>query len=315
VSGPLYYAPGAPSAYTKGTTYSSVAFNHFSLIFRNVSGLEPGEYLRSRILNPIGVGRMAYKLKPGMGEYKWATAGNGLASARDFARLAYLLLHEGTWDGQEIFSSAWLRTFTTVPRYPNLRSNHDCSWGTGYPADMYLTTGSGINRAVVVPSLDLVATINGRLKWSLKDEVTRNFLAKLFAAVTDRYVTCDGAVVNDVATPRLAGLTLMNAQTDQAIGPLTDGMTLDLGALPTKRVNVRADPAETAVASVRFRLDAKTNFRTDATAPYSLAGDTDGDYRPWTPSVGMHTLTATPYSGPAVTGTPGVPVTVRFSVR
>jgi hypothetical protein len=31
-----------------------------------------------------------------MGGYIWVTAGNALASARDYARLAYLLLHEGS---------------------------------------------------------------------------------------------------------------------------------------------------------------------------------------------------------------------------
>jgi hypothetical protein len=64
---------------------------------------------------------------------------------------------------------------------------------------MYLTTGSGINRLIVVPSLDLVATITGRLRWSMKTVVTQTYLAKLFSAITDRYVTCTGQVVNDAA--------------------------------------------------------------------------------------------------------------------
>ncbi|MBA3260758.1 MAG: serine hydrolase [Gemmatimonadales bacterium] len=195
-SGPLYFPPGSPSRYTKGSTYSSVAYNHFSLLFRRVTKLEPGAYLRSGILNPIGVGRMDYKRTRGMADYQWATAGNGLAGARDFGRLAYLLLHEGNWAGRRIFASSWIRTFTTVPAYPNIRSNHDCYWGTAYPKDLYSTVGSGMNRAIVVPSLDLVATINGRLPNNRQEEVMRNFLQKLFAAVTQRYVTCGGRTVN-----------------------------------------------------------------------------------------------------------------------
>jgi CubicO group peptidase (beta-lactamase class C family) len=315
VSGPLYYTPGDPSTYTKGSTYSSVAFNHFSLIFRNVTGLEPGAYFRAGILDPIGVGRMAYKRKTNMGTYQWATAGNGLASARDFARIGYLLLHEGTWNGRVIYPAAWFRNFTATSAYPNARSNQDCRWGTAYPKDMYLTTGSGINRLIVVPSLDLVATITGRFQWSLNSEVTAKYLAKLFAAVTDRYVTCDGRVVNGLAAQRVAGLTLMNADTDQPIGPLTDGMTLDLATLPTRRLNVRADPSPSLVGSVRFGLDANTNYRTETEGPYALAGDTRGNYNPWTPTAGAHTLTATPYSGTGATGTAGTPLAVRFTVR
>jgi CubicO group peptidase (beta-lactamase class C family) len=192
----LYYPPGDPAAYTQGSPYSSVAFNHFSLIFRNVSGLEPGAYLRREILDPIGVGRMTYKVTSGMGDYRWATAGNGLASARDFARLGYLLLREGDWNGTRIFPAEWLRQFTSSPAYHNIRSNVDCRWGAKYPADMYRTAGSGQNWALVVPSLDLLLTFNGRTPSRLAAEIEAQTLERLFAAVTERYVACDGSVVN-----------------------------------------------------------------------------------------------------------------------
>ena len=197
VTAPLYFAPGVPSSYTREGTYSSVAFNHFSLIFRNVTGLEAGEYLRRSILDPIGVGKMAYKRPAGMGDYVWATAGNGLSSARDFARLGYLMLHEGRWAGTDVFDAAWLRQFTSSPDYRNIRSNVDCRWGTKYPRDMYRTTGSGQNWILVVPSLDLMLTFNGRTPKSVSEELDVTSLEKLFAAVTERYVACDGTVFND----------------------------------------------------------------------------------------------------------------------
>ncbi|MBA3554791.1 MAG: PKD domain-containing protein, partial [Gemmatimonadales bacterium] len=197
VSAPLYFTPGNPATYTTGSTYSSVAFNHLSLIFRNVTGLEASAYLRRAMLDPIGVGRMDHKLSAGMGDHVWATAGNGLAGARDFARLGYLMLHEGDWNGTRIFPAEWLRHFTTSPAYRNIRSNVDCRWGSKYPSDMYRTTGSGQNWALVVPSLDLVITFSGRTPSSLSAEVESASLSQLFAAVTERYVGCDGTVFND----------------------------------------------------------------------------------------------------------------------
>jgi CubicO group peptidase (beta-lactamase class C family) len=192
----LYYVPGDTSTYAQGSPYSSVAFNHFSLIFRNVTGLEAGAYLREAILDPIGVGRMDYKLTAGMGDYRWAAAGNGLAQARDFMRIGYLMLHQGDWDGTRIFPESWIRQFTTSTAYPNLRTNLDCSWGSKYPKDMYRTTGSGLNWVLVVPSLDLLLSFNGRTPERLRAEVDSASLAKLFAAVTEPYVACDGTVVN-----------------------------------------------------------------------------------------------------------------------
>jgi CubicO group peptidase (beta-lactamase class C family) len=192
----LAYTPGRPSEYKGSRPYSSVGFNHLSLVFRNVSGLEPGEYLNRGILKPIGVGRVAYKLTNGMEGTKYATAGNALMGARDFMRIGYLMLHEGDWNGKRIFPASWIRQFTGSPAYDNLRSNRDCRWGAKYPADLYRTTGSGQNWILVVPSLDLVLTYNGRTPASRKAEIDRESLKRLFAAVTERYVACDGSVVN-----------------------------------------------------------------------------------------------------------------------
>ena len=227
VSAPLYYTPGDPSTYTKGRSYSSVAFNHFSPIFRNVTGLEPSVYFRQAILDPIGVGRMDYKVTAGMGDYRWATAGNGLSSARDFARIAYLMLHKGTWNGNSIVPSWWIRRFTSSSAYYNIRTNLDCRWGAKYPADMYRTSGSGQNWALVVPSLDLILTFNGRTPNFLATAVEVNSLSLLFAAVTERYVACDGTVVNDtVPAPNAPRRT---ATPSRSPLPTISGITLGPG--------------------------------------------------------------------------------------
>jgi CubicO group peptidase (beta-lactamase class C family) len=317
ITAPLYFQPGSPSAYN-GDPYSSVAFNHLSLVFRNVTGLEAGAYLRKRILDPIGVGRMAFITSSGMGSYAWATGGNQLASARDYARLVYLLLHEGDWAGNRIFTSSWIRRFTTVAGYRNIDSNANCHWGSQYPKDLYRLVGSGVNLGFVVPSLDLVATLNGRTPNHLRDEVSAKFLQKLFASVTQQYTACDGTIVNGsgaATPPKVTALTLMNADTDQSILTLTNGMTITLASLPTQNLNVRATTSPSIVGSVRFGLDANSNYRMETLAPYALAGDDNGNYRAWTPTIGTHTLKVTPYAGANGSGTVGSTLTVGFTVK
>ena len=71
--------------------------------------------------------------------------------------------------------------------------------------------------------------------------------------------------------------------------------------------------AVVGVQSVWFELDGEL-FATDGGAPFTIGGDSGGDYLPWTPTVGPHTLTATPYAGEAGTGEAGAPVTVHFNV-
>ena len=97
-------------------------------------------------------------------------------------------------------------------------------------------------------------------------------------------------------------------------GPLQNGDTLNLSTLPTRHLSVRANTSPSPVGSVRFALDANGNYRTENTLAYSLAGDRDGNYVAWTPSLGSHTLAATPYTGTNATGTVGAPLTVTFTV-
>lgn len=109
-------------------------------------------------------------------------------------------------------------------------------------------------------------------------------------------------------------LTLINADTNQAIAPLTNGGTLDLGALPTRNLNVRANTIGQPLGSIVFSYDSNQTFRTESAAPYALAGDSNGNYLPWTPSPGSHILIATPHSQSSGGGNPGIPHVVEFQV-
>ena len=121
-------------------------------------------------------------------------------------------------------------------------------------------------------------------------------------AITLTVTDNDGATATDTVTITIAAaqsvtsFTLVNADTDQDIGPLNDGDVINLAGLPTPNLNVRADTVPNTVGSVVFGLDANSTFRTETSPPYALAGDSSGDYHPWTPSLGVHTLTATPFT-------------------
>jgi len=117
-------------------------------------------------------------------------------------------------------------------------------------------------------------------------------------------------------TPSLSGLTLINADTDApiaAFASLKNGAVLDLATLPTKRLNVTANP-DSNVGSVRFALDGNLNYRTESGAPFALASNVGSDFLSWTPGLGEHVLTATPYSAKDAQGSLGTAVQIRFSV-
>jgi hypothetical protein len=179
-SAPLQFDPGSQS------DYSSVAYNHLSLVFRNATGQLGADYLRQELLDPIGFGAVSYRQMTGMGDYEWACSGQTgpRMTTRDYARLAYLMLRDGRWEDEQLVPTAWLDTFRTSAAYGNIRSNVDGYYGASYPSDMYRVAGSGLNWAYVVPSLDLVALRTSRASNALWAEVESSFLEQLFAAVT-----------------------------------------------------------------------------------------------------------------------------------
>jgi subtilisin family serine protease len=118
-------------------------------------------------------------------------------------------------------------------------------------------------------------------------------------------------------TQSIQSLTLINADTEQSISgfnPMPNGATLNLATLPSRNLSIRANASPTRVGSVQFALDGQV-IKTENSVPYAIAGDRNGaDYLPWTPALGTHTLTVTPYSGSKAGGTAGAPLTITFTV-
>jgi lysophospholipase L1-like esterase len=116
--------------------------------------------------------------------------------------------------------------------------------------------------------------------------------------------------------PTVTSFTLVNADNDQDIQTLSAGATLNLAALPTRNLNVRANVGAVAVGSVVFALSGtQSRSQTESVAPYALYSDSNSDYNPWTPAVGSYSLTATPYSGGGGGGSAGTPLTIAFTVQ
>ncbi len=100
-------------------------------------------------------------------------------------------------------------------------------------------------------------------------------------------------------TEGVVNFTLIDAEADADIGLLNNGDTLYLTKLGPS-LNIRAN-TEGAVSSVKFKLNGNP-IRTEKLPPYALYGDIRGNYKPWNPPLGTHTVTATAYSGSQVAG-------------
>jgi CubicO group peptidase (beta-lactamase class C family) len=188
----LYFTPGHPEEYEGSETwgavsgaYSSVSFGHIGLVLQNLYGKPASDFLWERLLAPLGFIGIDFHAPPSK-TIRWFSAGGVRMNPRDYARFAYFLLHDGRWNQEQIVPESWIQRFRTSPLYPNIRSNADGYFGRQYPKDMFRISGSGLNWAFIVPSLDLVALRTSRASNAIWDEVEKEFLRKLFAAVLNR---------------------------------------------------------------------------------------------------------------------------------
>jgi hypothetical protein len=109
-------------------------------------------------------------------------------------------------------------------------------------------------------------------------------------------------------------LVLVNADNEEDITELVDGSVINLTTLPTRNLNVRAAANETT-RSIGFSLvGPSAHNQTESLQPYSLFGDTNGDFQSEPLLVGQYTLVVTPYTQGGLSGTAGEPVTINFEV-
>jgi CubicO group peptidase (beta-lactamase class C family) len=332
---PLFTPPGSKYAYWDS------AMNQFANGLTRAAGEPLKALFKRRIADPIGMKATDWDWG------NWGTidgivvnggAGNGdrhvFITARQFARLGLLFLNRGKWNGNQLLGASWVDQATTVQVASSVpmgsvalspitgpgvygfnwwrngvKADGQRKW-PGAPTSTYAASGHNNNDMFVVPDWNLVVVRMGLDEasgFAITDATYGTFLQKIGQSI-------GAAPPPPTSAPAVTGFTLINADTDQPIGALAGGATLNLAALPTRNLNVRADTSPAAVGSVRFGLDGNANFRTESAAPYALAGDSGGNYAAWTPSVGPHSLTATPYTGSGATGTAGTPKTVSFTV-
>lgn len=113
--------------------------------------------------------------------------------------------------------------------------------------------------------------------------------------------------------PSITKLQLIDTDKQKVvIDPLDNNTVLDFSKLGTKNLNINAITKPTKVGSVTFNLDGQ--IVTENFPPYDIGTDKKGVFNPWTPALGSHTLTVTPYAEANGKGESGIPLTIEFGV-
>ena len=179
----LYFEPGNPASYLPNSPYSSVAFNHLSIVFTNLTGKKADSLLEELVLAPMGIRDVAYSssmedreanwLSDGV---KWFSSGGLWLKPRDHARLGMTIAMSGKWNNRQIVTQNWIHRLTRNGDYPDLLVNAPGFWtgqqikGAGYrplrpdiPEDLIVFGEPGVCVSYCIPSLGLTAVRTGRI--------------------------------------------------------------------------------------------------------------------------------------------------------
>lgn len=183
--------------------YNNWDFNCAGGVFEKLTGKDIYDAFKEDIADPVGM--QDYYIdnqhKTGITD---PTLSDFLAyhfwlSTRDMARVAYLMLHKGNWNGTQVLSEDWVRTISSVytPRAemnPASRHKREFDYGylwwifckdfPGYDESVYgggyTATGSGGQYMTVLPALDMVIAHKDKSERTEKSEYYK-LIAKVAA--------------------------------------------------------------------------------------------------------------------------------------
>jgi CubicO group peptidase (beta-lactamase class C family) len=160
----VQYAIDKPMAHEPGTVfnYSSGATELLAYIFEKETGQDIDAYGEKSLFAPLGIKHRWKRTYLGVVD----TEGGLYLNGADLAKIGYLYLNDGVWDGKRLISEAWVRQ--------SLAPAIDTGWqglkygfkwwlqpledGKGY---VWHAIGFGGQRLMVFPSEQLIATFTG----------------------------------------------------------------------------------------------------------------------------------------------------------
>ncbi|WP_055393149.1 BspA family leucine-rich repeat surface protein [Flagellimonas eckloniae] len=111
------------------------------------------------------------------------------------------------------------------------------------------------------------------------------------------------------------GFSLVDAENDVVLFPITDGMVIDTNTLPTTSLNIVANTTDDTESVLLDLSGAKTAKRIENVAPYALFGDSGSNYKGDSFDLGEYVISATPYANNGLKGNEGVSMSIAFSFQ
>lgn len=185
----VQYVIDRPMAQEPGKVfnYSSGVSELLAYIFQKETGQDIEKYGGKYLFAPLGIQYFWKRTPLGVVD----TEGGLFLSGPDLAKLGYLYLHDGMWEGKQIVSKDWVKQSLT----PYIAAEEGFQYGfkwwllprTDRPGFVWMARGFGGQRLMVFPEESLIAVFTG---WDILNDPAgdRDLVNRILPAV--RTQTC-----------------------------------------------------------------------------------------------------------------------------
>jgi CubicO group peptidase (beta-lactamase class C family) len=161
---PMAEDPGKVWVYSSGVT------ELLAQVLKKATGRHADDYAAEHLFAPLGIRSFHWKRTPTSHP---DTEGGLYLEPRDLAKIGYLYMHDGVWNGARLMPAGWAAA-STAPAMsvePAKGIGYGYQWWvispTGTRPAAYAADGYGGQYLLVVPSLDLIAVFTG---WNIWDK-------------------------------------------------------------------------------------------------------------------------------------------------
>jgi len=150
---PMADSPGTRYQYCNGAPFL------LSAILQKQTVMNALSFAQKNLFGPLGIAEVGWPSNP-----QGITLGYGHLFMRphDMAKIGYLYLNNGLWDGQQIISSQWIKASTSKYIDTTLLPGYGYHWWVASPG-IYTAAGNKGQFIMVMPKKNVVAVFTGGL--------------------------------------------------------------------------------------------------------------------------------------------------------
>lgn len=138
-------------------SYDSPGMHLLSAILQEATGMTAQEFAQENLFGPLGITEVNWRADPQGYSHGW---GDLYLHPHDAAKIGYLWLHGGMWDGKRIVSEKWVEA--SHQRLMDVgEDKYGYGWWVDSESDSYWAAGRGGQYIRVEPSVDALVIATG----------------------------------------------------------------------------------------------------------------------------------------------------------